>query len=399
MIIKAFKYRLYPNKEQITLLSKHFGCVRYIYNWALNSKIEAYKTEKKYENFISLGNKLPKLKEEFEWLKEINAQSLQSAIKNVDNAFKHFFKDKKGFPKFKSKKRRKDSFHIPQSFEFNLEKSTISIPKIKEIKCIFSRKFTGKTKTATISRTPSNKYFVSILVETEDNIIQKQIIEKDKTLGIDVGIKTYVTLSSGEKIDNPKHLKTSQYKLKYQQYILSKQDTINKEKKIENSKKREKQRLKVSRLHEKITNQRNDFLHKLTYKLTHDNQVNTLVVEDLSVTNMMKNHCLAGSIQDASWGKFFEFLKYKCEWYGKNLLTIGRFEPSSKMCNSCGHINKELTLKDRVWVCEGCSKENDRDYNASMNIRDFGILKQNKIPLEERELTPMETGTVVPSTK
>ena len=393
MIQKSYKYRLYPNAEQQSLMSKHFGCVRYIYNWALSSKIEAYRAEKRTENFVSLGNKLPQLKQEFEWLKEVNSQSLQSSLKNVDNAFKRFFKEKKGFPRFKSKKRKQDSFHAPQFGEVDFYEKTISVPKIKGIKAVIDRKFEGIIKTITISKTPSDKYFASILVEINESIPVKPIIKEDKTIGIDVGLKSYVTLSNGEKIDNPKWLAKSQSKLKYQQYVLSKMDKMNKTK---DGKNRDKQRRKVARLHEKVRNQRDDFLHKLTHKLTHDNQVDTLVVEDLSVTNMMKNHCLAGSIGDAAWGKFFKFLIYKCEWYGKNLLTIGMFEPSSKMC-SCGVVNSSLKLSDREWTCVECGTRHDRDTLAANNIKYFGLLKQNKIPLEERKLTPVEIATLVVS--
>lgn len=388
MIQKAFRYRLYPNAEQQVLLSKHFGCVRYIYNWALNSKIEAYKTEKKTENFVSLGNKLPALKQEFEWLKEVNSQSLQSALKNVDNAFKRFFKEKKGFPRFKSKKRRQDSFHAPQFGEVDFEAKTISVPKLKGIKAVISRKFDGKIKTITISKTPSGRYYASVLFEVEGELPQKPTIREDRTVGIDVGLKTYATISTGEKIDNPRCLRQSQKKLKYEQYRLAKMDRLNKTKDGTN---REKQRRKVARLHERVRNQRDDFVHKLTHRLTHDNQVDTLVVEDLSVKNMMKNHCLAGSIGDAAWGKFFEFLAYKCEWYGKNLLTIGRFDPSSKMC-SCGVVNSSLRLSDREWTCKACGASHDRDVLAANNIKHFGLLKQNQIPQEVRESTPVETA-------
>lgn len=395
MIQKSYKYRIYPNVEQITLLSKHFGCVRYIYNWALNAKIEAYRAEKKTENFISLGNKLPALKQEFEWLNEINAQSLQSALKNVDNAFKRFFKDKKGFPRFKSKKRRQDSFHSPQRGEIDFNNGTISIPKLKNIKAVIDRRFDGNIKTITINRNPSGRYFASVLVEVNTELPQKPTVEENRTLGIDVGLKAYATLSNGEKIDNPRCLRKSQKQLKYNQYVLSKMDRMNKTKDGTN---REQQRRKVARLHERVRNQRDDFLHKLTHRLTHDNQVDTLVVEDLSIRNMMKNHCLAGSIGDAAWSKFFQFLAYKCEWYGKNLLTIGRFEPSSKMC-SCGVVNSSLKLSDREWICSACGTLHDRDILAANNIKHFGLLKQNKIGQEVPESTPMETVAIATSMK
>jgi len=387
MIQKTFKYRLYPNKQQQTLLAKHFGCVRFIYNWALGTKIESYEKEKKTENFISLGNKLPEMKQELPWLKEVNSQSLQSSLKNMDNAFKRFFKEKKGFPRFKSKKRRKDSFHAPQRGKVDFEKGTISVPKIKDIPSKLSREFDGKIKTVTIRRVPSGKYFASILVETNEKLPKKPAIQEETTIGIDVGLKDYATLSNGEKIDSPRCLRKSQKKLAYKQYKLSRMDNINKTKDGTN---RDKQRRKVAREYERITNQRNDFLHKLTHRLTHDNQVNSIVVEDLSVEKMLKNRDLAKSISDASWGKFFEFLSYKCEWYGKNLITIGRFDPSSKLC-TCGIINNDLKLSDRKWKCPDCGATHDRDLLAARNIKHFGLLRQNKkIGWEAPELTPLE---------
>lgn len=387
MIQKGFKYRLYPNKEQRELLAKHFGCARYIYNWGLNQKIKAYETEKKFENFISLGAKLPELKNELPWLKEVNSQSLVNALKNGDNAFKRFFKEKTGFPKFKSKKQRRDSFHAPQFGRVDFEKRTISVPKLKDIPAVLSREFEGKIKTITIRRTPSGKYFASILVETNEEFPQKPTISKNRTVGIDVGIKDYAVISNGERVDNPKYLRKSQDKLSIAQYKMSK--------KVKGGSNREKQRTKVARLYERITNQRNDFLHKLTHKLTHDNQVSSIVIEDLSVKNMLKNHCLAKSISDASWSRFFEFLAYKCDWYGKNLITIGRFEPSSKLC-TCGVVNKELKLSDREWTCSECGVEHDRDLLAAQNIKRFGLLKQNKknIGWEAPELTPLESASL-----
>jgi putative transposase len=370
MMFKSFKYRLYPNQEQQVLMSKHFGCVRFIFNWALAIKIETYENEKKNVSLFDLCKKLPELKQEYEWLNDVNAQSLQSALRNLDSAYTNFFKKKSGFPKFKSKKRRDDSFQCPQRGKVNFDAGTISIPHIKNIKAVIDRRFDGKIKTVTISRTPSGKYYASVLVEMGCELPQKPSIQENRTIGIDVGLKTYATLSTGEKIANPKCLKKSQEKLKYEQHRLSKMQ--------KDGKNREKQRRKVARLYERVTNQRNDFLHKLTHRLTHDNQVDTLVVEDLSVKNMMKNHCLAGSIGDAAWGRFFRFLRYKCDWYGKNLLQIGRFEPSSKIC-SCGVINESLTLADRTWTCEACGVTHDRDILAANNIKRFGLLKRTKI--------------------
>jgi putative transposase len=378
-MLKAFKYRIYPNKEQRQLLSKHFGCVRFVYNWALDKKNSAYQKENKSLSCFELANELAKLKkqDEYVWLNEVNSQSLQMSIRNLDNAFTKFFREKKGFPNFK-KKKTTQSFQCPQHSKVDFENNTLSIVKIPNIKIKLHREFKGDIKTVTISKTSTNKYFASVLVETSDKLPKKPSIKEKTTIGIDLGIKHFATLSNGVKVENPKHLNKSLKKLKKAQRKLSRKE--------KGSNNRDKARLTVAKLHEKITNQRNDLLHKLTYKLTHDNQVGSIAMEDLNVSGMVKNHHLAQSISDASWSKFVDLLKYKCEWYGKNLIFIGRFEPSSKMC-SCGTINNELTLTDREWTCNKCNTKHDRDILASQNIKKFAIQKQNLIGQELSEST------------
>lgn len=229
----------------------------------------------------------------------------------------------------------------------------------------------GKLGTVTISKTPSGKYFISALVHTEELTPTKFTISEDKSIGVDVGIKDFATLSNGEKISNPKYFKNSQKRLAVLQRRLSK--------KKKGSKRREKAKLSVAKLHYTIANQRKDFLHKLTSKLVRENQ--TIIIEDLNVAGMVKNHKLAKSISDASWSEFFRQLKYKSEWSGVNVITIGRFEPGSKMCY-CGVINKELTLKDRIWTCKSCNTTHDRDILAANNIKKFGLQKQNLIGIQ-----------------
>jgi len=366
MIQKSYRYRIFPNKEQQELLEEHFGSVRFVYNWGLEKKIKAYQKSKKRISCFDLINELVKLKKkkDFQWLNEVNSQSLQMSLRNLDNAFTSFFRKHNKFPRFKSKKNNKNSFQVPQHSKLN---NKLTIPKIPDIKIKLSRLIEGKIKTATISKTPTNKYFIAILVEENKQLPKKPKITEKTTIGIDLGIKHFATISDGRKIENPKYLKQSEAKLKRHQRWLSR--------KKRGSNNRIKQRLRVALIQEKITNQRSDFIHKLTYQLTHENQVSSIAIEDLAIKNMVKNHHLAKAIVDASWHEFKRQMGYKCDWYGKNLLIIGRFEPSSKIC-SCGYVNQELKLSDRKWTCPRCKTEHDRDILASQNIKRFALIPQ-----------------------
>jgi putative transposase len=302
-----------------------------------------------------LIKQLPELKKECEWLKEVNSQSLQQAIQNMDIAFKKFFKGA-GFPKFK-KKSSKGSFSVPQNVI--VENNLLIIPKFKEgIDIVLHREINGTIKSATISVTPTGKYFVSILVDTNTEIPTKSPIKENTTIGIDLGIKDFAITSDGEVFENHKHLRKAQSKLKYVQRKYSK-----------NKGKRTKKCLAF--LHEKVVNKRKDFLHKVSTKLIRENQ--TIALETLAVKNMVKNHCLAQAITDVSWSTFVTMLEYKAEWHGKNILRIGKFSPSSKTCSCCGYINKELTLKIREWTCPKCNSVLDRDVNAAINIKSFAL--------------------------
>ena len=362
-MLKGLKYRLYPTNSQKELIAKHIGSSRFVYNLALETKNTAYLGSKHNFSPFDLIKQLPDLKKECEWLKEVNSQSLQQSIQNMDVAFKKFFKGA-GFPKFKSKHRGKQSFSIPQNVI--VENSLLIIPKFKEgINIVLHREIKGTIKSATISVTPTGKYFVSILVDTNTEIPTKAPITENATIGIDLGIKDFAITSDGEVFENPKNLRKAQSKLKYVQRKYSK-----------NKGKRTKQRLAL--LHEKVVNKRKDFLHKVSTKLVRENQ--TICLEDLAVSNMVKNHNLAQAISDVSWSTFVTMLKYKADWYGKNILRIGRFAPSSKTCSCCGTINKELTLKDREWTCGSCSTVLDRDVNATINIKSFALKNQGKLP-------------------
>lgn len=355
-MFRAYKYRIYPSEAQKELIAKHIGACRFVYNLALETKNTAYIGSKHNFSPFDLIKQLPELKKECEWLKEVNSQSLQQSIQNMDIAFKKFFKGA-GFPKYKSKHKGKQSFSVPQNVI--VENNLLIIPKFKEgIDIVLHRPIKGIVKSATISRTPTGKYFVSILLDTNTEIPIKAPIKENACIGIDLGIKDFAITSNGEVFENPKNLRKAQSRLKYVQRKYSK-----------NKGKRTKQRLAL--LHEKVVNKRKDFLHKTSTKLIRENQ--TICLEDLGVANMVKNHCLAQSISDAGWSTFVTMLEYKADWYGKNILKIGRFSPSSKTCNCCGYINKELTLKDRSWTCPKCNIVLDRDVNAAINIKSFAL--------------------------
>lgn len=370
MIKKAYKYRLYPNKEQEVLLSKHFGCARYVYNWGLSKKIEAYEKDKKSISCFDLTNMLVevKRKEETEWLKEVNSQSLQMSLRNLDNAFVRFFREKKGFPKFKSKKDGKQSFQVPQHGSIDWEKGKLFIPKFSPISVVLHRKFEGKIKTMTVKKMPTGKYFVTVLVETEGELPKKPKISEETTVGIDLGLMSFITKSTGEKIEHPKPLKNNLERMRVLQRRLSR--------KQKGSSNRKKARLKVALCHERIANIRKDYTHKESYKLTHEKQVQSIAIENLGIADMMKKSYLARGISDVSWGEFVRQLEYKTEWYGKNLLVIGRFELSTKTCSSCGEVNRELTIVDREWVCR-CGVKHDRDINAAINVKKFALRGEN----------------------
>ena len=372
VINKAYKFRVYPDKEQEVFLNKHFGSVRFIYNRFLHERKTAHEEKRKFTK-KDCQELLPALKkqEQTSWLKEINSQSLQKANLDLADAFNKFFKGLAKYPRFKKKSNR-NTFHVPQHFSINIEKQTITIPKLKTpLKVEMHREF-GDIQdwcSLTFSKTPTGKVFVSILVEEKLPELKEYPSE---LVGLDLGLKHFLTTSYGEKIDHPKYLKLQQRRLKRAQRKLSK--------KQKGSNNRKKQRRKVALLHEKVANQRLDFLHKLSYRLVLENQ--EIFIEDLNVKGMMKNRILAKSIGDSGWSEFGRQLKYKCEWYGRKLTQIGRFEPSSKMCSNCNELNHELKLSDRVWVCGHCLVEHDRDINAAMNIAVIGLVKPDLKPVE-----------------
>ena len=353
---KARKYRIYPTNSQKELIHKHCGSVRFLYNMALETKTMAYLGSKVNLSRYDLQKQVVDLKKELPWLKETNSQSLQVALLDLDTAYSNFFKGRADFPKFKKKSNR-GSFNVPQNVI--IKNNLLIIPKFKEgIKIKLHRDLVGTVKQATISFTPTGKYFVSILCDTGEDVPSKPKVTEENSVGIDLGIKDFLVTSEGEVFENPKFLRKAQSKLKYTQRKYSKY-------------KGKRTKKKLAKLHEDVVNKRKDFLHKLSSKLICENQ--TIVLETLAVKNMVKNHNLAQAISDVSWSSFVTMLEYKADWYGKNILRIGLFAPSSKTCSNCGAINKELTLKDREWTCKSCSTVLDRDINAAVNIKSFAL--------------------------
>jgi putative transposase len=345
------------------LLNKHFGCVRLVFNLALEVKQEAYVKSRKNLSAFDLIKQIPDLKNELPFLKEVNAQSLQATVVNLETSFKNFFKHRAKYPNFKKKSSRQ-SFQVPQAAEINLKEGKLFIPKFREgIRTVFDREFTGVIKTTTITKTPTGKYFAAILVDNKKESPAKASIAASTTIGIDLGIKSFAVTSNGEVFDNPKFLRAEMVRLKILQRRASR--------KKKGSSNRRKSNLRVALLHEKISNQRKDFLQKLSTKLIRNNQ--TICLEDLSVSNMVKNHSLAQSISDCSWSEFVRMIQYKADWYGNNVIKIGRFEPSSKNCSDCGSKNELLTIADREWLCANCGTLHDRDLNAAKNIKAFGL--------------------------
>lgn len=371
-MLKAYKFRMYPDKEQEVQLAKTFGCCRLVYNYYLARKIELYKSEQKSLSKYDCNNHLNrelKKSEEYIWLKEIDKFALTNSVYNLDTAYKNFFRDIKkgnknqGFPKFKSKKINRHSYttnFTNNNIEVDFKNNKIKLPKLRWLDCITHREFNGQIKSCTISKTPSGKYFVSVLVETEHS----QLLQNNNAMGMDLGVSDLLITSDGEVIDNRR------LTYQYEQKLAKLQRQLAKKKKGSNN--FHKQRIKVARLHEKIANKRKDNLHKISSQIVKENQF--IFSENLNVSGMVRNHNLAKAIHDVSWYELTRQLEYKSNWNSRVYHKIDRYFPSSQLCNVCGYKNtgtKDLSVRE--WICPECGSNHDRDINAAINILNQGM--------------------------
>ena len=366
---KAHKIRIYPNSRQEIQIQKTFGCVRFYWNFLLDQRITNYKQKKENPEYIE--NKLTyaglKKQEEFAWLKEIEAQPLSQVNMDLNKAYKNTFNSKFGFPKFKSKKYSKKSYRTAVGMKVNGRYFYVS--KVGWVKMAEELRFKGKLMNVTISQSKSGKYFATFLVETE-NVLKEPVTD---SIGLDLGLTHFCITSAGEKIDSKRFYRSLEQRLIREQRKLSKRLEVAKQhnRKLDECRNYQKQKVKVARIHEKIANQRMDFLHKLSSRLTDENQI--ICVEELNVKGLVKNHKLAKSISDVSWSEFVRQLDYKCQWKGRTLVKVDRFFPSSQLCSSCGHNDGKKELNIREWVCSHCGTLHDRDINASINIKTEGL--------------------------
>ena len=372
--LKAYKYRIYPSDAQMVFFAKTFGCCRFVWNKMLDKKLQAYQKKERIP-----GVTPAEYKKDFPFLKEVDCFALVAVQNHIKNAFRNHFKNRKQFklPKFKKKKDKQSytTYNVHNSIIVDFEKGLLYLPKLREgVRIELHRKFDGKIKSVTISKTADGKYYASILVETE-NRRNKVVEPKSRACGIDLGLDHFVTVTNdfgSYKVEHPKYLRRGEERLKRLQKSFSK--------KQKGSKNSEKARLRLARQHAYITNARNDFLHKLSKAIIDENQV--VVVEDINVKGLLKTR-LAKSISDSGWSKFLSYLKYKAEWYERTFIQVDRFFPSSKLCHHCGHKNEDLALHDRTWCCPSCGETHDRDVNASKNLYFVGLGRPEITPVEQ----------------
>ena len=387
-MLKAIKIRLYPSDDQIIYINKLLGTSRFIYNKCLNYKITEYESKKKSTSLGETGKFLTSLKTEFQWIRESHSKVLQQSLINLDRAYKNFFRDKKGFPKFKSK-HEKQSVRFPVDAISGLNGNRINIINpLRDIhfKCSrndekYLNKFQKGIKSGTLSKTKTGNYYFSILIDKPNKKLNTPI---KSIVGLDLGIKDFVITSEGCTYKNLKSKRNNQKRLSRLHRELSRKE--------KGSKNRTDAKIKLAKFYEKINNRKEYYLHHVVNQLLSESQ--TIVIEDLNVSGMLKNHKLARSIQELSLNRFKTILEYKAGWYGRDVIKVSRWFPSSQLCSCCGYQNRELTLKDRTWKCPECDVVHDRDINAAINIKNEGY--KIKIGLSSPKLTLQESKAVVP---